>query len=56
MIGFFAKKARGMMARYIVKNQLTDPEKIKGFSEEGYTYNDKLSKENKWVFTRENNS
>jgi len=56
MIGFFAKKARGMMARYIVKNQLTDPEKIKGFSEDGYTYNDKLSKEYKWVFTRENNS
>ena len=52
MIGFFAKKARGMLSRYIIQNQLTDPEDIKSFSEEGYKYNKKLSKGNNWVFTR----
>lgn len=54
MIGFFAKKARGMMAAHIVSKKITDPENLKTFASEGYTYNDKLSKGNKWVFTREN--
>lgn len=54
MIGFFAKRARGLMAAHIVRKKLTDPEKLKTFASEGYTYNDKLSKGNKWVFTREN--
>lgn len=52
MIGIYAKKARGMLSRYIIKNKLTDPEDIKSFNEEGYKYNKKLSKGNKWVFTR----
>lgn len=52
MIGIYAKKARGMLSRYIIQNQLTDPEDIKSFSEEGYKFNKKLSKGNKWVFTR----
>lgn len=53
MIGFFAKKARGLMTRYAIKNKITKPEKLKEFNEAGYTYNDRLSKDNKWVFTRE---
>lgn len=53
MIGFFAKKARGLMAAHIVRKKITDPQKLKTFDSEGYTYNDKLSKGNKWVFTRE---
>ncbi|MEJ2141850.1 MAG: peroxide stress protein YaaA [Gammaproteobacteria bacterium] len=52
MIGIYAKKARGLLSRYIIQNQLTDPEDIKSFSEEGYKYNKKLSKGNTWVFTR----
>ena len=52
MISFFAKKARGMLSRYIIKNQLTNPEDIKSFSEDGYKYNKKLSKGNTWVFSR----
>jgi len=52
-ISFFAKKARGMMSRYMVKNQLTRPEQLMNFSEGGYHYNDRLSKENQWVFTHD---
>lgn len=53
MIGFFAKKARGLMTRFAVKNKVTKSEELKEFNEAGYTYNDRLSKDNKWVFTRE---
>ena len=52
MIGIYAKKARGLMSRYIIKNQLTDPEAIKSFNLEGYKYNKSQSRANKWVFTR----
>jgi hypothetical protein len=52
MISFFAKKARGLMARYIIQNKLTSVEEIKGFELGGYQYNDDLSKGNDWVFTR----
>jgi len=52
MIGIYAKKARGLMSRYIIKNQLTDPEDIKSFNSEGYKYNKSQSKASKWVFTR----
>lgn len=52
MISFFAKKARGLMARYIIQNQLTDVEQLKGFDLAGYQYNEELSKANDWVFTR----
>lgn len=55
MIGFFAKQARGVMARYIVQHQITDPEQMKGFSGSGYTFNAQLTKGNTWVFTRDNN-
>ena len=54
MISFFAKKARGMMAAYIVKNEITNIEDLKGFETEGYNFNERLSNvgELKWVFTR----
>ena len=52
MIGIYAKKARGMLSRYIIQNQLTNPEDIKSFNEEGYKFNKKLSKDNTWVFSR----
>ncbi|MBV2091582.1 MAG: peroxide stress protein YaaA [Candidatus Thiodiazotropha sp. (ex Ctena orbiculata)] len=52
MIGVFAKKARGLMSRYIIDNQLSDPEDIKGFDVDGYRFNKKLSKDDQWVFTR----
>lgn len=52
MIGIYAKKARGMLSRYIIQNHLTDPEDIKSFNEDGYKFNKQLSKRHKWVFTR----
>ncbi|MCB0688276.1 MAG: peroxide stress protein YaaA [Saprospiraceae bacterium] len=51
-ISFNAKKARGLMTKYIVKNKITTPEKIKGFNLDGYMYNPELSKDKDWVFTR----
>ncbi|HAR39737.1 MAG: hypothetical protein A2W86_06625 [Bacteroidetes bacterium GWD2_45_23] len=46
------KKARGLMARYIIKNRLTNTEDVKGFHYEEYFYYPALSKENEWVFVR----
>lgn len=48
----YTKKARGMMARYIVQNQIEDPELLKGFDAEGYWFSPQLSTEDKLVFTR----
>lgn len=52
LISFFAKKARGLMCRYIIQNQITDPELIKDFNLSGYHFNAVLSNANEWVFTR----
>jgi cytoplasmic iron level regulating protein YaaA (DUF328/UPF0246 family) len=52
VLGFFAKKARGSMASFIVKNRISKPEDIKAFSEDGYQYNETYSTDNQWVFTR----
>lgn len=52
-ISVYAKKARGMMSRFIVENELTKSEDIKHFDGEGYGYNDRLSNDKEWVFTRE---
>ncbi len=52
MIGFYAKKARGLMSRYIIDNEITDVEKIKQFDSEGYQFHPAFSEGNTWVFTR----
>ncbi|WNC71500.1 peroxide stress protein YaaA [Thalassotalea psychrophila] len=52
MISFFAKKARGFMARYIIENQINDVEQLKSFDVAGYGYNEALSTEAVPVFTR----
>jgi cytoplasmic iron level regulating protein YaaA (DUF328/UPF0246 family) len=53
MVSFFAKRARGAMARYVVENQLTDPEAIKDFRAGGYAYDADASSEAKPVFVRD---
>ena len=53
VISFYAKKARGMMASYIIKNRLEDIEGIKNFAEAGYSFNDELSDIHNLVFTRQ---
>ena len=52
ILSFFAKRARGAMATFIIKNRINKPDDIKGFSEDGYAYNETYSTENQWVFTR----
>ncbi|MCI5084036.1 MAG: peroxide stress protein YaaA, partial [Saprospiraceae bacterium] len=52
IISFNAKVARGLMARYIIKNKITKSSDIKAFSEDNYLFNDKLSDEFNWIFTR----
>ena len=52
MISFFAKKARGLMARYIIQNKITNVEQLKLFDLAGYQYDDSLTQGNNWVFTR----
>lgn len=48
----YTKKARGMMARYIIENKIKDKEQLKRFNKERYSYNSTLSNNNTLVFTR----
>jgi cytoplasmic iron level regulating protein YaaA (DUF328/UPF0246 family) len=52
MIGFYAKKARGLMSRYIIQRRISNPDELKSFDLEGYSYNQSLSKGDQWVFSR----
>lgn len=52
VISFFAKKARGAMARHLVRSRTAGMKAIESFAWEGYERNGKLSTENKPVFTR----
>lgn len=52
MISFFAKKARGLMVRYIIDTNANTIEDLKGFNYEGYAFDANLSQGNKLVFTR----
>ncbi|MEQ5774266.1 peroxide stress protein YaaA [Thalassospira sp. NFXS8] len=52
VIGFSAKRARGMMSRYMIKNRIEAPEDLKSFDMDGYVYRDDLTQGNDWVFTR----
>lgn len=52
MISFFAKKARGLMVRYILDTNAETIDDLKGFNYEGYAFDNNLSAGNKLVFTR----
>lgn len=52
IISFYAKKARGMMAAYIIKNRLKNTADLPNFAEAGYSYNPELSEQQNLVFTR----
>jgi hypothetical protein len=52
IISFYAKRARGLMARYVVENRITDPIDLKGFNLDGYKYFAADSKLDKPVFRR----
>ena len=51
-IAIFAKKARGMMTDFIIKNKITEPGELKTFSRQGYEFCEQQSKGNEWVFIR----
>ncbi len=52
MISFFAKKARGLMVRYIIDTNAETIDDLKAFNYEGYAFDANLSSGNKLVFTR----
>tara|TARA_B100001029_G_C15061313_1_gene458724 strand:+ start:1935 stop:2702 length:768 start_codon:yes stop_codon:yes gene_type:complete len=52
LISFYAKKARGYMSNWIIKNKITDPNDIKSFNEEGYKFSKSESTETEPVFLR----
>lgn len=52
MISFMAKRARGMMARFIVENRIEAPEDLKSFTSGGYAYDPEMSSDTTWTFTR----
>lgn len=52
IIGIHAKKARGLMTNFIIKNKMSDPEKLKRFNVGGYGFSEEFSNESNFVFVR----
>ena len=52
IISFFAKRARGMMARYAAEQGITDVERLKDFDVDGYAFDAAVSTDRSWVFRR----
>jgi cytoplasmic iron level regulating protein YaaA (DUF328/UPF0246 family) len=52
VISFYAKRARGLMARYAIDKKITKPEQLRLFNTEGYAYVPASSSETRWVFRR----
>ena len=52
VVAIYAKKARGMMCDYIIRNHISRIREVKSFDLDGYRFNEKFSSENEWVFTR----
>ncbi len=53
LISFTAKKMRGVMARMIIQNNITDVEKLKSLDVDGHVFNEELSGDKDWLFTKE---
>ncbi|MCB2182326.1 MAG: peroxide stress protein YaaA [Desulfobulbaceae bacterium] len=53
VIGLFAKRARGLMTDYVIKNKISEVEKLKSFNKKGYTFREELSSSKEWVFCRD---
>lgn len=53
MISFYAKKARGLMARYAITNGITQADDLKGFDLAGYRFSEEESSRDNWTFLRD---
>ena len=53
IISFYAKKARGMMSRFVIEERIDSPEALRAFDVQGYRYNTELSTPSKLVFQRD---
>ena len=53
IVSFFAKKARGSMARFMIQRRLTNPEGLKDFDLGGYAFQPDMSSGDRWVFLRD---
>lgn len=53
IISFYAKKARGMMSRFVISERINDPEQLKDFDIQGYRYSAEQSSSHKLVFLRD---
>jgi len=51
-IAIFAKRARGLMTRFIAENNISNPEYLKAFDYENYTFSEEMSKDNDMIFIR----
>lgn len=51
-IAIYAKKARGLMSRFIIDNEIQDPNNLKNFNNEGYSFDSNLSDDFNYIFTR----
>ena len=54
VVSFYAKKARGLMARYAAENQIDNAQDLQGFDLEGYRFVEDASSSTEWVFRRDN--
>ena len=52
VVAMYAKHARGAMARYLIEHNIDSIEELKMYKVDGYQYNDLLSTDKDWVFTR----
>lgn len=52
IVGINAKKARGLMANFAIINDIDNPLDLKKFNEENYQFNQQLSDQYNWVFSR----
>ena len=52
VVAIFAKRARGMMTNYILRNRIEKPEDLKKFKEGGYQFSKAESDDKQWTFTR----
>jgi uncharacterized protein len=52
VVSFSAKRARGMMLRFAIEHQATEPEQLRAFAEQGYSFVEGVSTQSRYIFHR----